>query len=204
MAIKQNPRVAQGARAAVSLAVGLFLTFSQSHGAEIGLLALGIFGLGFALLNGLASVLFQKGLAAIENVPLTMVALLIGIFALMAPNTISGAIDVSATAAASDALAFKFLVTGWAIIAGAFELYQARRAGFKSANGRDLLINASFGLLLAVLFLLAPLDIVSQVGFVGAYLLMSGVHIGISAASPAVTTGASPAAKASSGKSTKA
>ena len=106
MAIKQNPRVAQGARAAVSLAVGLFLTFSQSHGAEIGLLALGIFGLGFALLNGLASVLFQKGLAAIENVPLTMVALLIGIFALMAPNTISGAIDVSATAAASDALAF--------------------------------------------------------------------------------------------------
>lgn len=185
MAIKQNPRIAQAARAAISLGVGLFLTFSQSHGAEIGLLALGIFGLGFAILNGFASVIFQKGLSAIENVPLTMVALLIGIFALMAPNTISGALDQSATSAASDALAFKFLVTGWAIIAGAFELYQARRAGFKSANGRDLLINASMGLLLAVLFLLAPLDIVSQVGFFGAYLLMSGVHVGISAASPA-------------------
>jgi hypothetical protein len=38
---------------------------------------------------------------------------------------------------------------------------------------------------LAVLFLLAPLDIVSQVGFFGAYLMMSGVHIGIAAASPA-------------------
>ena len=170
MAIKQTPRIALAARAAISLAVGLFLTFSQSHGAEIGLLALGIFGLSFAVLTGLASVLFQKGLAAIENVPLVMVALLIGIFALSATD---------------DAMAFKFLVTGWAIIAGAFELYQARRAGFKTAAGRDLLINSSFSLLLAVLFLLAPLDIVSQVGFFGAYLMMSGVHIGIAAASPA-------------------
>lgn len=169
MAITQTPRIALAARAAISLAVGLFLTFSQSHGAEIGLLALGIFGLSFALLNGFASVLFQKGLAAIENVPLVMVALLIGIFAL---------------SASSDDLAFKFLVTGWAIIAGAFELYQARRAGFKTTAGRDLLINSSFSLLLALLFLLAPLDIVSQVGFFGAYLMMSGVHIGIAAASP--------------------
>jgi hypothetical protein len=108
-------------------------------------------------------------MAAIQNVPLVMVALLIGIFALSASN---------------DELAFKFLVTGWAIIAGAFELFQSRRAGFKTAEGRDLLINSCFSLLLAVLFLLAPLDIVSQVGFFGAYLMMSGVHIGIAAASP--------------------
>ena len=201
MAITQTPRVAQAARAAVSLAVGLFLTFSQSHGASIGLLALGIFGIGFAVLNGFASVIFQKGLAAIENVPLTMVALLVGIFALLAPNSSSGAVDQTLNSATSDALAFKFLVTGWGIIAGAFELYQARRAGFKTAAGRDLLINASFGLLLALLFLLAPLDIVSQVGFFGAYLLMSGVHGGISATSPSP---AKPSAKVSSTKSTKA
>jgi hypothetical protein len=204
MAIKQNPRIAQAARAAISLAVGLFLTFSQSHGAEIGLIALGMFGLGFAILNGFASVIFQKGLSAIENVPLTMVALLIGIFALMAPNSISGAIDATVSSATSDALAFKFLVTGWGIIAGAFELYQSRRAGFGSANGRDLLINASMGLLLAVLFLLAPLDIVSQVGFFGAYLLMSGVHGAISATSPNATSATSPAANATPTKSTKA
>ena len=203
MAITQTPRIAQAARAAVSLAVGLFLTFSQSHGAEIGLLALGIFGLGFAVLNGFASVIFQKGLAAIENVPLTMVALLVGIFALQAPNSIVGVVDQTLNSATSDALAFKFLVTGWGIIAGAFELYQARRAGFKTPAGRDLLINASFGLLLALLFLLAPLDIVSQVGFFGAYLLMSGVHGGISATSPAPAT-AKLAPKDSSSKSTKA
>jgi hypothetical protein len=197
MKIKQTPRVAQAARAAISFGVGLFLTFSQSHGAQIGLLALGIFGLGFAVLNGLASVIFQKGLAAIENVPLTMVALLVGIFALLAPDTISSTV-ASATeqATGSDALAFKMLVTGWAIIAGAFELYQARRAGFASLAGRDLLINASFGLLLAILFLTAPLDIVSQVGFFGAYLLLSGVHSGLSAASPTSVTGATARTKA--------
>lgn len=170
MAIKQTPRIALASRAAISLAVGLFLTFSQSHGVEIGLFSLGVFGLSFAVLIGLASVVFQKGLAAIENVPLVMVALLIGIFALSASN---------------DEIAFKSLVTGWAIIAGAFELFQARRSGFKTTAGRDLLINACFSILLALLFLLAPLDIVSQVGFFGAYLMMSGVHIGIAAASPA-------------------
>ena len=185
MAIKQNPRIAQAARAAISLAVGLFLTFSQSHSATVGLLALGIFGLGFAVLNGVTSVIFQKGISAIENVPLTLVALLIGIFALLAPNSIAGVADAQLTTNESNSLAFKFLVTGWAIIAGAFELYQARRSGFRSVGGRDLLINASFGLLLALLFLLAPLDIVSQVGFFGAYLLMSGVHGAISATSPA-------------------
>jgi uncharacterized membrane protein HdeD (DUF308 family) len=176
MKIKQTPRVSQAARAAISLIVGLYLTFSQSHGAQVGLFALGLFGLGYAILNGLSSLIFQKGLSAIENVPLTMVALLVGIFALLSPNSVN---------AAAATLAFKFLVTGWGIIAGAFELFQARRAGFKNPAGRDLLINAAFGLLLALLFLVAPLDIVSQVGFFGAYLLMSGVHGAISATSPA-------------------
>ena len=180
MQITQTPRIPLAARAAASFGVGLFLTFSQSHSAATGLLALGIFGLSYGLLSGTASIVFQKGLAAIESIPLTVVALLIGGFALMVPGTIASA-GQNSTAA----VAFKMLVTGWAIIAGAFELYQARRAGFKTTTGRDLLITSSFGLLLALLFLVANLDIVSQVGFFGAYLLLSGVHLGISATSPA-------------------
>lgn len=38
--------------------------------------------------------------------------------------------------------------------------------------------------LLALLFALVPLDIVSAVGFFGAYLIVSGVHLGIAAYSP--------------------
>jgi hypothetical protein len=50
--------------------------------------------------------------------------------------------------------------------------------------GKDNLLNAGFGLLLGVLFLIAPLDIVSAVGFFGAYLVLTGTHLGISAATP--------------------
>ena len=46
------------------------------------------------------------------------------------------------------------------------------------------LISAMLALLLAFLFALVPLDIVSAVGFFGAYLIVSGVHLGIAAYSP--------------------
>lgn len=45
-------------------------------------------------------------------------------------------------------------------------------------------ISAVLASLLALLFALVPLDIVSAVGFFGAYLVVSGVHLGIAAYSP--------------------
>jgi hypothetical protein len=48
---------------------------------------------------------------------------------------------------------------------------------------RDL-ISAGLALALAILFALAPLDVVSAIGFFGAYLMLSGVHLGIAAYSP--------------------
>jgi hypothetical protein len=45
-------------------------------------------------------------------------------------------------------------------------------------------ISAVLAALLALLFALVPLDIVSAVGFFGAYLIVSGVHLGIAAYSP--------------------
>jgi hypothetical protein len=161
-------------RAAISFAVGIFITFSQSHSADVGLLALAIFGLGFAFLNGLGSLIFSKGLQAVENLPLTVAAFLVGLLAVLVPAADN---DTSS-------VAFIYLVTGWGLIAGSFELYLARRSGFKTQSGKDSLLNAGFGLLLGALFLIAPLDIVSAVGFFGAYLVLSAVHLGIAAATP--------------------
>lgn len=45
-------------------------------------------------------------------------------------------------------------------------------------------ISAALAILLAALFALVPMDIVSAVGFFGAYLIVSGVHLGIAAYSP--------------------
>ncbi|MEY3274666.1 MAG: hypothetical protein ACOVN6_00890 [Rhodoluna sp.] len=165
-------RQSNALRAAVSLGVGLFITFSQLHNATIGLLALAIFSLGFAITNSLGSIVWGKGLVAIEAMPLTVVSLLVGVFALMA---MSGE---------SAQTAFIGLVTVWGLVSGAFELYLARRASIKSTEGREFLMSAILSATLGLLFLVAPLDIVSAVGFFGAYLIVSGVQLGVAAATP--------------------
>jgi hypothetical protein len=165
-------RQSNALRAAVSLGVGLFITFSQLHNAIIGLLALAIFSLGFAITNSLGSIVWGKGLVAIEAMPLTVVSLLVGVFALMA---MSGE---------SAQTAFIGLVTVWGLVSGAFELYLARRASIKSTEGREFLMSAILSATLGLLFLVAPLDIVSAVGFFGAYLIVSGVQLGVAAATP--------------------
>jgi hypothetical protein len=165
-------RQSNALRAAVSLGVGLFITFSQLHNATIGLLALAIFSLGFAITNSLGSIVWGKGLVAIEAMPLTVVSLLVGVFALMA---MSGE---------SAQTAFIGLVTVWGLVSGAFELYLARRASMKSTQGREFLMSAILSATLGLLFLVAPLDIVSAVGFFGAYLIVSGVQLGVAAATP--------------------
>lgn len=161
-------------RASISFAVAVFITFSQSHSASVGLLALAIFGIGFAILNSVGSAIWGKGLFAVESLPLSIIALIIGVLAILVPG--------------SDPLAqgmvFIYLVTGFGLAAGVFELYLARREGFKSRNGKDGLLNAGLSLLLGLLFLIAPLDIVSAVGFFGAYLALSGIHLAIAAATP--------------------
>lgn len=165
-------RQSNALRAAVSVGVGLFITFSQLHNATIGLLALAIFSLGFAITNSLGSIVWGKGLVAIEAMPLTVVSLLVGVFALMA---MSGE---------SAQTAFIGLVTVWGLVSGAFELYLARRASIKSTEGREFLMSAILSATLGLLFLVAPLDIVSAVGFFGAYLIVSGVQLGVAAATP--------------------
>jgi len=161
-------------RAAISFAVGIFITFNQSHSAATGLLALGIFGIGFALLNGIGSAVWGKGIFSLENFPLTLASLIVGTAAILVPAT-----DPEAAA-----LVFVYLVTGWSLITGAFEMYLARRSGFATRFGKDSLISASLSLLVGLLFLIAPLDIISAVGFYGAYLVISAVHLGISAGTP--------------------
>ena len=69
-------KIALALRAAISLSVGIFLTFSQSHSATTGLLALTIFGIGYAILNSVGSAIWGKGLTSVESMPLSVVALI--------------------------------------------------------------------------------------------------------------------------------
>jgi uncharacterized membrane protein HdeD (DUF308 family) len=163
-----------GARSAVSVAVGLFITFTQSHSAATGLFALAIFGIGFAVINVVATIWAKGKFLSVESLPLTLIALTVGLFAALIPQTEPTA----------QGLAFVYLVAGLAVISGAMELYLANRSGFKTRPGKDGLISAVLGLALGLLFLIAPLDIVSAVGFFGTYLVISGVHLAIAAFTP--------------------
>ena len=163
-----------GVRAIIFVAVGLFITFTQSHSAATGLMALAIFGIGLAVTNIAATIWDKKSYLSIESLPLTLISLAVGLFALLIPQT-----DTTA-----QALAFVYLVSGWEVGAGAIELYLANRSGFRTRAGKDGLITAVLGLAIGLLFLIAPLDIVSAVGFFGAYLVICGVHLAIAALTP--------------------
>jgi uncharacterized membrane protein HdeD (DUF308 family) len=163
-----------GLRAAIFLSVGLFITFAQSHSAATGLLALAIFGIGLAFANIASTIWDKRNYLSVESLPLTLISLAAGLFAALTPQT-----DPTA-----QALAFVYLVAGWAVVFGALELYLANRSGLKTRTGKDGLITAVLGVALGLLFLIAPLDIVSAVGFFGAYLVICGVHLGIAALTP--------------------
>ena len=163
-----------GVRAIVFLAVGLFITFTQSHSAATGLFALALFGIGFAVANVAATIWAKGKYLSVESLPLTLIAMAVGLFAALIPQTEPTA----------QGLAFVYLVAGWALISGAMELYLANRAGFRTRSGKDGLISAGLGLAIGLLFLIVQLDIVSAVGFFGAYLVISGVHLAIAALTP--------------------
>jgi uncharacterized membrane protein HdeD (DUF308 family) len=163
-----------GVRSAVSIAVGLFITFTQSHSAATGLFALAIFGIGFAVANVAATIWAKSKYLSVESLPFTVIALAVGLCAAWIPQTEPTA----------QALAFVYLVAGWAVISGTMELYLANRAGFRTRAGKDGLISAGLGLALGLLFLIATLDIVSAVGFFGTYLVIGGVHLAIAALTP--------------------
>jgi uncharacterized membrane protein HdeD (DUF308 family) len=163
-----------GVRAIIFVAVGLFITFTQSHSAATGLFAFAVFGIGLAVGNIAATIWGKRKYLSVESLPLTLISLAVGLFAVLIPQSEPTA----------QSLAFVYLVSGWGVVSGAIELYLANRSGFRTRAGKDGLITAVLGLAIGLLFLIAPLDIVSAVGFFGAYLVICGVHLGIAALTP--------------------
>ncbi len=170
-------RITHIPRAVFALAGGLFITFSQSHAAVIGLTVFAA----FALLTGIATLVVERKAAQKKLLPLSIVKIVAGLLAVIA-FVQSGGFSTAQTAASTQLGLLLTIVAGWAIVVGAIEIYLASKEGFSNREGRDFLISAIFSLALAVLFLLVSPDVVSTVGFLGAYLILLGVHWGIAAA----------------------
>ena len=157
-------------KAAVSIAAGLAITFSQAHSATVGLLVLGVYGLTYAVLVSAFALRFEAKNFVVGELPLVIVALFVGAFALL-----------NGSAGASF---FVVLVSVWGLSFAGFETWRAFRARLATGLGREHLISAVLAAVLGVLFLTVPMDVVSSVGFFSAYLILSSVHTGIAAFSP--------------------
>ena len=170
-----------GLKAAIALAVGIFITFMQIHDQVVGLIALTTLALGWATANLLTIFLSKNRISILESVPLIVIQAIFGFIALNSELTLiqepnSQILQFSP---------FVILVVTWGFLSGAYDVWQAQLVGAKTGPGRDFLINAGLNFVLAAIFLIPNLDIVSAVGFFGAYSVLMGVHLGISAATPA-------------------
>lgn len=154
-------------RAAIFFGAGLFITFSPDHGYTIGqqvlavatgLFAIAVFGL----------IAFKKSVYK-ADLMLGIIGFLVTLLALL---TIGSA-----------QLMFFSLVTLWGLASAFVEVFAAKDLGFRSRAGKDRMISAFFSLAIGIL-LLFPIDVVSAVGFMGAYFAILGVHWGIAAATP--------------------
>jgi uncharacterized membrane protein HdeD (DUF308 family) len=163
-------RFVVAAKAALSFAAGIAITFSQSHHSTVGLWVLGIFGLAYAVVITGLSLKFEPSRFLVDELAVVLLAGTIGVFSLL--NTSAGAAT------------FVALVAIWGLVSAGYEFLIALRSRPSAFKNRDHLISAGLALMLGLLFLLAPLDIVSAVGFFGAYLMLSSVHLGIAAFSP--------------------
>ena len=167
-------------QSAVALIAGLFITFSQSHDANIAITGLVIIALGWCA----ASIIF---ILANSN------PFLNGFILLASGAMIYQAISFEPNNATT--LAW-ILLQAWGFFGAIAEIIFALRAGKKSAARRDHLISAllAAGLFVSQISITEAADSVSHVGFFGAYAIFLGVHLGISAATPSAANLSSPKA----------
>lgn len=157
-----------GLRAAIFFGAGVFIAFSADHGYLIGQQVLAV-TTGLFALAGLILIASKR---EISRADLLLV--------LLAFSVTAGAFFTLSIPQAS----LYFLVSLWGLGAGAIELFAAKSLGFRTRSGQERGLSGGFSLVIGGL-LLASIDVVSAVGFLGVYFAVSGVHWGIAAFTPA-------------------
>lgn len=163
---QHSPWLAPVLRALPAIVVGLSITFTADHSAQLGLVMLAVFGLGSAV------ALFGTSLGMTPAEPLrglhrglALIAALAGVLALVAALGQGGALPV-----------LLLLIGGYAVLAGALELVWGIRHRGLSPLARDGVIVGAGTLALAVIVALVA-DPVSAVGFLGAYGIVLGIFL---------------------------
>lgn len=168
-------------RGILALVPAAVITFSPNHSPEFGLLVFGVWAIVSGLIVGALSLRLtvERGIRTLfaVNAVATVVA---GILAVTLPGVLPFLL---------------YLVSVWAAVTGIVELFAGLRARGHSPAARDWIAVGAFTALLALVFLVFPLDAVAAVGFLGGYLVILGVYLLIGGLS--LKWAAAPAALAS-------
>ncbi len=163
--------VVPAVRAVVALAATAVITFTRdAHTAEFGLIVFGV----FAILDGLATAVLTATSGLRGNTRTLFI--------------VQGAIGVIAgvlalTLMTSGLGLYLYLVTVWAALTGFLELYNGIRNRGRDAAARDWLITGALTAVLAIAFLLIPVDALLSIGLFGAWAVIVGVFQAIGAVS---------------------
>jgi uncharacterized membrane protein HdeD (DUF308 family) len=143
--------------------VGLTITFMEDHSPRIGLI-------GFGVLAFISGVVLLVG--SLRNVNDRVVR---GIFTTQAVISVGSGI-AAVTLWASGIGVLLFVVTVYAALTGALELYAGLRAR-GAAPARDWLWVGGYTAVAALVFVLIPPDSILATGLIGAYAIILGVFL---------------------------
>lgn len=158
-------------RAFLAIAVGCTVALTKDlHTPFFGLVAFGIFATLDGLFTAVLTVMFApRGVTRTQFVIQGLVGLTAGILALVLSGNGLGM--------------FLYLVTVWALLTGALELYSAIRERNTRNVARDWMFTGGLSVLLAIVLVLIPDDALLAIGLFGAWAVVVGVFQAIGAAS---------------------
>lgn len=178
------------ARAIPAFVVAAYLTFTENHSPQVGLFVFGAYAVIESLFVAVLSARFVTGRVTRRMfVAQGVVGFIIGVVALVFN--------------AGGTPFFLYTVTLFAALTGFLELYSGVRARSSRASdsaidklaAKDWIAAGAFTALLALVFLIIPLDVVTAVGLFGAYAVMLGIYLVIGGLS--LRWGPTPATPAS-------
>lgn len=148
-------------RGALAIVPAIVITFSQDHSPTLGLAVFGVWAVVSGLFTGAMSLrLIDDRLIRALFAAVGLLTAIAGVLALIMPASLAFLV---------------VLVITWAAVTGIVELIAGLRARGRTSASRDWVTVGAATALAAVVFLIFPLDAVSIVGLLGAYLVIVGV-----------------------------
>lgn len=172
-------------RGILALVPAAVITFSQNHSPDFGLLVFGVWAIVSGLVVGALTLRLttERGIRSLFVI-VAVVTVAAGLLAVSVPGGLPFLL---------------YLVSVWAAVTGFVELFAGLRARGRSAAARDWIAVGALTAILAIVFLVFPLDAVTTVGLLGGYLVILGVYLLIGGFSLKWATSPADAASNASG-----